>query len=75
MLASNVEQYTLILEEFLGVSGGIVWEVTSNDGLQRRRNWSLVLLLSGAGIKWNHENREKWSENCVELLFPCLVYP
>ena len=44
------------LEEVLGVPGAIVWVVTSNDGLQRRRYWSLVHLHSGAGIKWDHES-------------------
>ena len=43
------------LEKVLGVPGVIVWEATSNDGLQRRRKWSLVLLHSGAGIKWIHK--------------------
>ena len=56
MLAPNVEQYTLFLEDVIGVSGAIVWEVTRNDGLQRRRSCSLVLLRSGAGVEWNYEN-------------------
>ena len=55
-LTLNVEHYTLFLEKVVGVLGVIVWEGTSNDGLQRRRNWSLVLLHSGAGIKWNHKS-------------------
>ena len=45
--------YTFLVDVF-GVSGDIVWEVTRNDTLQRRRNWSLVLLRSGASMECNN---------------------
>ena len=65
--------YTFLVDVFV-ISGGIVWEVTRNDTLQRRRNWSHVLLRSGVSMECNNGKLKSDSKIALGFWFPsCFI--